>query len=99
MAQVPYAHVEAPQIIRIDGVRAFNVGDPVPLDTARRLGLLDGDDAPPILSGEGIAASPDFTDAELKVAADSAAAGANLSDAPTAPEPTPPQGRPKSPTT
>jgi hypothetical protein len=92
MAQVPYPHVEAPRVIRIDGVVAFQPGDPVPVDTARRLGLLDTEDAPPILAGTGVAFSLQFSDAELKVAAEAAAAGANLSDDTTPPEPTPPQG-------
>lgn len=88
MAQVPYPHIEAPGVIRIDGVRAYNPGDPVPLDVAKRLGLLDTEDAPPVLAGVGVASSPQFSDAELKVAAEAAAAGANLSpDATGAGEP------------
>jgi hypothetical protein len=66
MAQVPYEHIEATEVIRIDGVRAFNIGDPIPLDTARRLGLLDGDDAPPIIGGDGSPPSA-FTDSALTV--------------------------------
>ncbi len=94
MAQVPYEHIEAPRVIRIDGTRAFNVGDPVPVATARRLGLLDTEDAPPIFPGVGSASSPHFTDAELRVAAEAAAAGANLSDGGDTPseEPSPPAG-------
>lgn len=68
MAQVPYEHIEASTVIRIDGVRAFNPGDPVPVDTARRLGLLDGDDAPEIIPGEGQASSSDFADGAINVA-------------------------------
>lgn len=41
MAAVPYEHVEAPRPLNINGVRAFSVGSPVPIDTAKRLGLLD----------------------------------------------------------
>ncbi len=41
MAQVPYSHVLAPERIHIDGALAFAVGDPVPEETADRLGLLD----------------------------------------------------------
>lgn len=104
MAQVPYEHIESPRVLRIDGVIAFQPGDPVPLDTARRLGLLDGDDAPPIIAAFGIASSPEFTDAEIKVAAEAAAAGVPLAD-PTNPTPTadvtnqgtPPQASPKAP--
>jgi len=81
VAQVPYEHIEAPRVIRMDGVRAFNPGDPIPVDTARRLGLLDTEDAPTILSGTGVASSPQFSDAELKVHAAEAAAAAGLSPA------------------
>jgi hypothetical protein len=76
MAQVPYAHVESPRVIRIDGVIAFQPGDPVPVDTARRHGLLDTADAPRIIPAFGIASSPTFTDAEIKVHAEEAAAAA-----------------------
>lgn len=92
MAQVPYPHVEAPRLIRIDGVAAFQVGDPVPLETAERLGLLSGDDHPPIIGATGVASSPTFTDAEIKVAAEAAAAGANTEGAPAPSDPVaPPQ--------
>jgi hypothetical protein len=91
MAQVPYEHVEAPRVVRIDGVIAFNAGDPMPVDTARRLGLLDTEDAPPILPAFGIASSPAFTDAEIRVAAAEAAAGVPLADA-GATNPTPTEG-------
>ncbi len=40
MAAVPYKHVEAPWAIDIGGTRAFNAGDPVPFDTAERIGLM-----------------------------------------------------------
>ncbi len=84
MAQVPYEHIEAPRVLRIDGVIAFQPNDPVPLDTARRLGLLDGDDAPPILPAFGVASSPTFTDAEIRVAAaEAAAAGGTTNPTPT----------------
>ncbi len=88
MAQVPYEHIEAPRVLRIDGVIAFQPNDPVPVDTARRLGLLDAEDAPRIIPAFGIASSPTFTDAEIKVAAEAAAAGAPLADAGTNPTPT-----------
>ncbi len=51
MAQVPFAHVESPRVINIGGVRAYNPGDPVPLDVAERLGLLGKDDSPEIIGG------------------------------------------------
>lgn len=73
MAQVPYAHIEAPSVLRIDGVIAFNPGDPVPVDTARRLGLLDGDDAPPIIGDDNPRAP--FVDGEIKVETDAAGDG------------------------
>ena len=76
MAQVPYAHIEAPRVLRIDGVIAFQKNDPVPVATARRLGLLDTTDAPKIIPAFGVASSPSFTDAETKVAAEEAAAAA-----------------------
>jgi hypothetical protein len=91
MAQVPYDHIEAPRVLRIDGVIAFQPNDPVPVDTARRLGLLDGDDAPEIIPAFGIASSPEFTDAEIRVAAAEAAAGVPLADA-GATNPTPTEG-------
>jgi hypothetical protein len=103
MAQVPYDHIEAPRVLRIDGVIAFQPGDPVPVDTARRHGLLDGDDAPEIIPAFGVASSPQFTDDEIKVHAEQAAAGVPLADAST-PAPdgatnpaTPPQASPKAP--
>ncbi len=40
MAAVSYRHVEAPYAIDIGGTRAYNAGDPVPYDTADRIGLL-----------------------------------------------------------
>lgn len=43
MAQVPYDHIEAPTALRIDGVPAYQPGDPVPISVAQRLGLLDAD--------------------------------------------------------
>ncbi len=86
MAQVPYEHIEAPRVLRIDGVIAFQPNDPVPVDTARRLGLLAGDDAPPIIAAFGVASSPQFSDAEIKVAAEAAAAGVPVAE-PTNPSP------------
>ncbi len=88
MAQVPYEHIEAPRVLRIDGVIAFQPNDPVPVETARRLGLLDGDDAPSIIAAFGIASSPQFSDAEIKVAAEAAAAGVPVTE-PTNPSPSP----------
>ncbi|HWI05731.1 MAG TPA: hypothetical protein VNT52_18130 [Acidimicrobiales bacterium] len=41
MAAVPYSHVLAPTRITLGGTLAFVVGDPIPLATADRLGLLD----------------------------------------------------------
>lgn len=86
MAQVPYDHIEAPRVLRIDGVIAFQPNDPVPVDTARRLGLLDSEDAPRIIPAFGAASSPSFTDAEIKVAAEEAAAAAGVTN------PTPTEG-------
>lgn len=88
MAQVPYDHIEAPRVLRIDGVIAFQPNDPVPVDTARRLGLLDTEDAPRIIPAFGIASSPAFTDAEIRVAAEEAAAAAGTTTA----NPTPTEG-------
>lgn len=109
MAQVPYPHIEAPRALTIGGVRAFNAGDPVPLDTAERLGLLKTEDHPPILPGTGGSLASDFTDAEIKFVADEAAAAANVAPPATgeANSPTPPQapakaskqGPPAAPTT
>ncbi len=98
MAQVPYEHIEAPRVIRIDGVIAFQPNDPVPVETARRLGLLGGDDAPRIIPAFGIASSPQFTDAEIKVAAEEAAAAAGVPVADTT-NPTPPTGDATTPVT
>jgi hypothetical protein len=50
MAQVPYAHVEAPYPINIGGVRAYNTGDPIPVATAVSLGLGDLPVLPPYSS-------------------------------------------------
>lgn len=107
MGQVPYEHIEATSVVRIDGVRAFNPGDPIPVDTARRLGLITEDT--PVLPAVGVASSPQFTDAELKVAAEQAAAAGNVADAPSgagttptppqAPVKTPPKGSSAAPTT
>lgn len=41
MANAPYEHVESPCTIVLDGARAFNIGDAVPIETARRIGLLN----------------------------------------------------------
>lgn len=94
MAAVPYPHIEAPDIIRIDGVRAFNPGDPIPLDTARRLGLLDSDDAPPIIGETGVAISPGFVDGEIKVAVDDTTTAASTQTQAAAPK----QGQRSTPT-
>ncbi len=72
MAQVPYEHVEAPHTLSIDGVRAFNPGDPVPVDTARRLGLLDSEDSPPVLPAYGEIPAG-FVDGVITVGTDSPA--------------------------
>ena len=99
MAQVPYPHVEAPRALIIGGVRAFNVGDAVPLDTARRLGLLSTEDHPPILPGTGGTLASGFTDAEIKFVAEEAASAANVAPAPegAGTTPTPPQAPVKTP--
>lgn len=98
MAQVPYPHVEAPRALTVGGVRAFNVGDPVPLDTAERLGLLSTEDHPPILPGTGGSLASGFTDAEIKVVAEEAATAANVApQTGDANPPTPPQAPAKAP--
>jgi hypothetical protein len=98
MAAVPYAHIEAPDVIRIDGVRAYNPGDPIPVDVARRLGLLDGTDAPPVLGRDE--ADPDFSDTELKVSVETPPVGGTGTTAPSGASTTapPPQASAAAPT-
>lgn len=53
MAQVPYAHILAKGPVAVNGVLAYNVGDPIPLSVANRLGLpyVSGDILPPFSGG------------------------------------------------
>lgn len=90
MAQVPYEHIEAPRVLSIDGVRAFNPGDPVPVATARAMGLLEGEDAPPVLPAYGDVPL-DFTDGVITIEAPAEAAAAHPSaqDAPATGEQAP----------
>lgn len=72
MASAPYKHVEAPRRIRINGELAFAVGDPVPYETAERLGLLK--DYPGIeVFGDSAPAPSTFKDAAIPGAAEKAA--------------------------
>lgn len=68
---VPYRHVIAPGPLLVDGVLAFTKGDPVPLETAERLGLLDGSEALEVRPGHS--ESPEaagFVDEEITVRSD-----------------------------
>ncbi len=104
MAQVPYSHIEAPRVLMIDGVRAYSPGDPVPLQVARELGLLDAEDAPPVLDPYGtLPAKGEFVDGEISVAPAGDTTGAPpapAGDTPPAPAgslATPPQAPAKPP--
>jgi hypothetical protein len=63
MAAVPYEHVEAPRALTVNGVRAFNEGDPVPIDTAKRLGILD--EKPKLEVFPATEAGPALVDGEI----------------------------------
>jgi hypothetical protein len=68
---VSYPHYEAPCVIHIGGVRAFNPGDSVPLDTAKRIGLVGKYPKLKVIepedSGRDLAT---FTDADVSVVDD-----------------------------
>lgn len=64
MAQVPYDHIEAPRALTLNGVLAFQEGDAVPLETARREGWVTEDTE--VIRGTGSASSAEFVDAEIK---------------------------------
>lgn len=63
MAAVPYEHVEAPRRLNVNGVLAFTEGSPVPIDTAKALGLLD--ETPKLEVFPATEGPADFVDGEI----------------------------------
>lgn len=62
MALAPFDHVEAPGPVRINGVLAFTKGDPIPVETAKRLDI-DGK----VIKANSEPGEALFTDAALGV--------------------------------
>lgn len=96
MALVPYDHVEAPRRLRLPGdwTAAFMPGDPIPVDTAKTLGLLDEEGNPTedgvVVIASSFGRGSRFVDDKIHVGVTESRQAAAAEAAEAAEAPTPP---------